>query len=98
MTPVHKAYSPSLPVATQRHYRHPIHALAVIIREEGLRGLARGIDAASIRQLFGSAAQVPSYMWAKNLVVGKGFAAPDSIWTYLACGAFSGVTMVSTLS
>jgi solute carrier family 25 protein 34/35 len=52
------------------------------------------MGAAVIRTAMGSSVQVPSYMWTKNEIVQRGLGRPDSIWTYLASSAVSGVTLV----
>ena len=48
-----QAYSPALPVGAQRYYRHGWHAVSTIVREEGLKGLLRGWDAAVLRGAIG---------------------------------------------
>ena len=49
-----QAYSPSNPVGTQHAYRGGLDALASIFRQEGFRGLYRGVDAAMLRTASGS--------------------------------------------
>ncbi|CDO69412.1 hypothetical protein BN946_scf184791.g7 [Trametes cinnabarina] len=88
-----QAYSPVLPVGAQRYYKHAFHALSTIIREEGLRGLLRGIDAACFRGAIGGSVQLPSYLWAKQLLVSHGVAAPDSMVTYLLSSSIAGVVL-----
>jgi solute carrier family 25, member 34/35 len=60
-----KAYSTALPVGTQRHYTNSREALASIIREEGLIGLLRGVNAAVLRTAMGSSVS----QWTANLFV-----------------------------
>ncbi|KAI9061390.1 oxaloacetate carrier [Trametes sanguinea] len=88
-----QAYSPVLPVGAQRYYRHAFDALSTIIREEGLRGLLRGIDAACFRGAIGGSVQLPSYLWAKQLLVSHGVAGPDSMVTYLLSSSIAGVVL-----
>ncbi|KAF8846094.1 mitochondrial carrier [Paxillus ammoniavirescens] len=86
-----QAYSPTLPVGTQHHYKSSIHALSTIFRAEGFRGLVRGIDAAILRTAMGSSVQLPTYNWTKNQLVTRGILPANSIWTYLASSSVSGV-------
>jgi len=86
-----QAYSPALPVGTQHHYKSSFHALSTIFRAERFRGLVRGIDAAILRTAMGSSAQLPTYNWTKNQLVSRGILPSNSIWTYLASSAASGV-------
>ncbi|KZW00018.1 mitochondrial carrier [Exidia glandulosa HHB12029] len=86
-----QAYSPALPVGTQHYYKSSVDALSTIVRAEGPRGLARGMDAAILRTAMGSSAQIPSYMFAKNQLVSRGILSADSPWTYLASSSFSGL-------
>ena len=48
-----QAYSPVLPVGAQRYYRHAWDAFSTIVREEGMKGLLRGWDAAILRGAIG---------------------------------------------
>ncbi|KAH9888862.1 oxaloacetate carrier [Cubamyces lactineus] len=88
-----QAYSPALPVGTQRYYRHGLDAVSTIVREEGVKGLLRGIDAAVFRGAIGGSVQLPSYIWAKSLVVHYGIASADSMWTYLMSSSIAGVIL-----
>ncbi|KAF8140542.1 mitochondrial carrier [Boletus edulis] len=86
-----QAYSPALPVGTQHHYKSSFGALSTIFRAEGFRGLVRGIDAAMLRTAMGSSVQLPTYNWTKNQLVTNGILPANSVWTYLASSAVSGV-------
>ncbi|KAF9245841.1 mitochondrial carrier domain-containing protein [Melanogaster broomeanus] len=86
-----QAYSPSLPVGTQHHYKSSLHALSTIFRAEGFRGLVRGIDAAILRTAMGSSVQLPTYNWTKSQLVTRDILPANSIWTYLASSSVSGV-------
>ncbi|KAI0669099.1 oxaloacetate carrier [Trametes maxima] len=88
-----QAYSPVLPVGAQRYYRHAFDALTTILREEGAKGLLRGIDAAMFRGAIGGSVQLPSYLWAKQLLVSHGVAGQDSMWTYLMSSSIAGVVL-----
>ena len=48
-----QAYSPVLPVGAQRYYRNAWNALSTIVREDGMKGLLRGWDAAILRGAIG---------------------------------------------
>ncbi|KAL6307334.1 oxaloacetate carrier [Sparassis latifolia] len=88
-----QAYSPVLPVGAQRFYKNGFTALSTIIREEGWRGLLRGVDAACLRGSFGGSVQIPSYIWAKSQLVRHNLGAPDSLWTYLISSSISGAVV-----
>ncbi|KAF9055865.1 mitochondrial carrier domain-containing protein [Panaeolus papilionaceus] len=85
-----QAYSPSLPVGAQHHYKSSFDALSRIFKAEGPRGLVRGIDAAILRTSMGSSVQLPSYNFTKNLLVKHDISSPNSIWTFLASSSVSG--------
>ena len=53
-----QAYSPVLPVGEQRYYRHAWDAFSTIVREEGMKGLLRGWDAAILRGAIGGSVRV----------------------------------------
>ncbi|KAJ7070758.1 mitochondrial carrier domain-containing protein [Mycena amicta] len=86
-----QAYSPSLPVGTQHHYKSSFHALSTIFRAEGPRGLIRGIDAAVLRTSMGSSVQLPSYNLTKNFLSSRDILPANSPWTFLASSSVSGV-------
>ncbi|KAG1771108.1 mitochondrial carrier domain-containing protein [Suillus placidus] len=86
-----QAYSPALPVGTQRHYKNSLSALATIWRTEGIRGYLRGMDAAILRTAMGSSVQLPSYNWTKNQLVGHAILPGDSVWTFVASSSVSGI-------
>ncbi|KAF9225521.1 mitochondrial carrier [Gyrodon lividus] len=85
-----QAYSPTLPVGTQHHYKSSFNALSTIFKAEGFRGLVRGIDAAILRTAMGSSVQLPTYNWTKNQLVTHGILPADNVWTYLASSSISG--------
>ena len=55
-----QAYSPVLPVGAQRYYRHAWDAFSTIVREDGMKGLLRGWDAAILRGAIGGSVYAPS--------------------------------------
>ncbi|CAL1707471.1 unnamed protein product [Somion occarium] len=92
-----QAYSPSLPVGTQHRYKGWFDALSSIFRAEGVRGLARGMDAAVLRTAMGSSVQLPSYGWTKNKLVAHGILPADSFWTYLVSSSVSGICVLTVM-
>lgn len=64
-----QSYSPFLPVGTQHKYRNAADGLRTIYRNEGVRGLYRGVEAAMVRTGFGSSVQLPTYFFAKRRLV-----------------------------
>ena len=61
-----QSFSPSLPVGTQHEYRGALDGLSSIYRNEGVKGLYRGLFPAIVRTGFGSSVQLPSYFFAKR--------------------------------
>lgn len=85
-----QAYSPSLQVGTQHHYRHGLDALQSVVRAEGVKGLARGVDAAILRTCMGSSVQLPTYIAAKNYFSSNGYLENNSISNFIASSTISG--------
>lgn len=81
------------PVFSQIGHQHQIKsgasALAQIYRSEGVRGLYRGASAAMARAGAGSAVQMPSYMFGKELMLTK-VGLPDTISTHFITSMFTG--------
>ncbi|KAI7886275.1 mitochondrial carrier [Lichtheimia hyalospora FSU 10163] len=81
------------PVFKQIGHQHEIdsawNALSRIYRSEGLKGIYRGADAAMARAGVGSAVQMPTYMFGKEILVSR-FGLPDSIATHFATSMFAG--------
>ncbi|KAJ9096222.1 hypothetical protein QFC20_006466 [Naganishia adeliensis] len=86
-----QAYSPALPVGAQHNYRSSIHALSEVVKNEGKLGLVRGVGSAMLRTAMGSSVQLPSYNYAKRVLMVNGYTAENSYWTYLASSSFSGI-------
>ncbi|KAH8696160.1 putative mitochondrial oxaloacetate transporter [Talaromyces proteolyticus] len=61
-----QSYSPFLPVGTQHQYKNAYDGLRQIHRNEGIKGLYRGVGAAMVRTGFGSSVQLPTYFLAKR--------------------------------
>ena len=76
-----QAYSPFNPVGAQHHYKSVMHAFGVIIKADGIKGLARGVDAAMLRTAMGSSVQLPSYNIAKVQLEAWGMS--DGIFKFL---------------
>ncbi|KAF8921953.1 oxaloacetate carrier [Mucidula mucida] len=86
-----QAYSPALPVGAQHYYKNAFHALSTIYKQEKLRGLVRGMDAAILRTSMGSSVQLPSYNFTKNQLVTSGILPANSTWTFLLSSTVSGM-------
>ncbi|KAF2200350.1 mitochondrial carrier [Delitschia confertaspora ATCC 74209] len=61
-----QSFSPFLPVGTQHHYAGALDGMRTIYRNEGLKGLYRGVGPAMVRTGFGSSVQLPTYFFAKR--------------------------------
>jgi solute carrier family 25 protein 34/35 len=90
-----QAYSPSLPVGTQRHYRSGLDALRSIYSTDGFRGLFCGVRAAMFRTSLGTSVQMPIYFFAKRKVVEKGLLREDNPITVVLSSAAAGAMVVS---
>jgi len=88
-----QAYSPDVAPGTTgvRHaYKGAIDGLGQIARKEGLKGWARGVDAAMLRTAMGSSVQLPAYNFAKG-ALGPYVSENYSFLLYLASSSFSGM-------
>ncbi|GAA5855483.1 hypothetical protein JCM8547_007854 [Rhodosporidiobolus lusitaniae] len=83
-----QAYSPFNPVGAQHNYPTAIHGLRAIVKADGVKGLARGVDAAMLRTAMGSSVQLPAYNLAKTQL--QSFGMGDHIGLYLMSSLFSG--------
>jgi solute carrier family 25 protein 34/35 len=92
-----QAYSPFNPVGAQHNYRSPVHALSTVVKAEGIKGLARGVDAAMLRTAMGSSAQLPAYNFAKGQLISRGILPEKSVWTYLLSSTFSGICVCAVM-
>ncbi|KAL0095376.1 mitochondrial carrier domain-containing protein [Phycomyces blakesleeanus] len=86
-----QSYSPVFrQIGFQHQMGSSVGALAEIWKKEGIRGLYRGADAAMARAGVGSAVQMPSYMFGKQLLIDR-FHCADSIGTHFGASMFTGV-------
>jgi solute carrier family 25 protein 34/35 len=90
-----QAYSPFNPVGAQHHYTSVISAFRTIVKAEGFKGLARGVDAAMLRTAMGSSVQLPAYNLAKLEL--KALGMKDGIATYLLASTFSGMCVCAVM-
>lgn len=87
-----QAYSPTLPVGTQRHYTSLLHALRSIYTQDGgLRGLFRGVPTAVVRTSMGTSFQMPSYFWMKHQLQSSGV---EGFTVVVASSVFAGAVVV----
>jgi len=84
-----QSFSPFLPVGTQHHYKNGRDGFGQIFRQEGIRGLYRGVVPAMVRTGFGSSVQLPTYFLAKRQLV-KRLHMEESPALHLASSACSG--------
>lgn len=64
-----QSYSTHIAVGAQYYYQNALDALVSVGRQEGIRGLYRGVDAAILRTGTGSSVQLPSYNLAKEYIL-----------------------------
>jgi solute carrier family 25 protein 34/35 len=84
-----QSYSPFLPVGTQHHYKGAWDGLSSIYKNEGIKGLYRGVGPAMVRTGFGSSVQLPTYFFAKRKFE-KYAGMKDGPGLHLASSAVSG--------
>ncbi|TID18771.1 mitochondrial carrier [Venturia nashicola] len=84
-----QSYSPFLPVGTQHKYRGAVDGMSQIYKNEGIRGLYRGVVPAMVRTGFGSSVQLPTYFFAKRNLT-KQFGIQDGPALHLASSTASG--------
>jgi solute carrier family 25 protein 34/35 len=84
-----QSFSTFLPVGTQHHYKNAWDGLSNIYKNEGIRGLYRGVGPAMVRTGFGSSVQLPTYFLAKRTLTGK-LGLEDSPAVHLASSTVSG--------
>lgn len=77
-------------IGHQHEITSAISALREIYRNEGLKGIYRGVDAAMARAGVGSAVQMPTYMIGKDILISR-FGLSDSIGTHFATSMFAGL-------
>lgn len=64
-----QSYSAAVHIGQQTHYTSVFNGLSTIFKNEGVRGLFRGVDAAMLRTGIGSAVQLPIYNICKNFLL-----------------------------
>ncbi|CCF57955.1 hypothetical protein KAFR_0D03070 [Kazachstania africana CBS 2517] len=64
-----QSYSNIIKMGDQTHYSGLWHGITAIFKENGIKGLFRGVDAAILRTSIGSAAQLPTYNATKNFFI-----------------------------
>ncbi|EGV61586.1 Mitochondrial oxaloacetate carrier protein [Yamadazyma tenuis] len=90
---VKNASGQSVAVGQQTFYRSPFEGLKKIFKAEGIKGLFRGVDAAILRTGAGSSTQLPSYFYAKSLVIDNHIVAEDSILVHLIASSVAGLAV-----
>ncbi|PVG03022.1 mitochondrial carrier [Serendipita vermifera] len=93
-----QAYSPSLPVGTQRHYNSGLHALRTICAEEGFKGLFRGSKAAMFRTSLGTSVQMPTFFFTKRVLVEQGLMKPENPLVVISSSAAAGAAVCLSMS
>jgi solute carrier family 25 protein 34/35 len=89
-----QAFSPSLPVGTQRYYRSSIDAVRSIYVTDGFNGLFRGARAAMFRTSLGTSVQMPTYFFTKGQLIKKGMLREDNPLTVVLSSAAAGAMVV----
>lgn len=69
-------------------YRNFFHALLYIYREEGIRGLYRGVMPTVLRASLLTSSQLSSYDHSKHMILSRGLA-NDGPLVHIGCGLFS---------
>ncbi|KAF5331775.1 hypothetical protein D9758_018554 [Tetrapyrgos nigripes] len=92
-----QAYSPALPVGTQHLHKNSIQALTVIIHQEGLCGLLRGMNAAVLRTSMGSLSPRIYGQTPKKQFIDHGILPADSFWTFMASSSVSGLVALAVM-
>lgn len=85
-----QSQSSHLAVGHQHHYKNTFDALYKIWRNEGIRGLYRGVDASIIRTSVGSSVQLPSYYFVKQRLMSKTNRSESDILLHCVASLFSG--------
>lgn len=89
-----QAYSPVLPVGTQRRYYSAINALQSIYSEEGVKGLFRGVRAAMFRTSLGTSVQMPTFFFVKSQLIENNILSASNPLTVLISSAAAGAMVV----
>jgi solute carrier family 25 protein 34/35 len=89
-----QAFSPSLPVGTQRYYRSSIDAVRSIYVTDGFNGLFRGARAAMVRTSLGTSVQMPTYFFTKGQLIKNGMLREDNPLAVVLSSAAAGAMVV----
>ncbi|KAI9748256.1 MAG: Mitochondrial oxaloacetate carrier protein [Lichina confinis] len=84
-----QSFSLFFPVGTQHRYKNALDGLRKIYGSEGVKGLYRGVGAATVRTGFGSSVQLPTYFFAKRRLI-KHLDMKEGTPLHLASSAASG--------
>lgn len=90
-----QAYSPFNPVGAQHNYPSVFAAFRTIVKADGIKGLARGVDAAMLRTAMGSSVQLPAYNLAKSYLGQWGVS--DGVGQFLMASFFSGLCVCAVM-
>lgn len=78
------------PAAEQRRYRHALHGLASVVRQEGIRACWTGVSPCVVRAILVTASQISAYGAAKPLL--ETHCGLQGLPLQLSAAAFSGAT------
>ncbi|KAF9516386.1 hypothetical protein BS47DRAFT_1327533 [Hydnum rufescens UP504] len=81
----------------QYKYRHAIDGLVRLVREEGVRALARGLGANTTRAVLMNASQLASYDYFKAFVV-RSWKLKDGLGLHVICSTAAGVVATTVCS
>lgn len=94
---VRMQHDAALPAAQRRNYRHAIHGLQCLVREEGLRGLLKGAGPNSLRAGLMTASQLASYDGFKAWIRGRtGW--KDGVGLHLSASILAGFVATTVCS
>lgn len=82
---------PATNVGQQTYYKNSFDGIQKIFKQEGFKGLFRGVDAAILRTGAGSSAQLSTYYYAKNAIINHNIVNSNSIALHFLSSSFAGV-------
>lgn len=85
-----QSYSDSIKIGEQTHYKGVWNGLRTIFKNEGFKGLYRGVDAAILRTGAGSSVQLPIYNMAKHFLLNNDIM-KDGTGLHLMASTISGI-------
>lgn len=92
------ASKPADAIGEQMHYKSVFDGLRTIIKNEGFKGLYRGLDAAMVRTGTGSSVQLSSYYLAKNFLVDNKIITKEGLGLHLTASLFAGVCVAIAMN